>query len=402
MRFTLSGARLVDATMDVAEGNMTIAQGTIQTVNQADSQPEVVIDATDAIILPGFIDVHTHGGGGHNLHTTKLEEILAYNRWVASTGVTSYLVTVVGTPNCMPEAQLQTAVSAIKDWQHRSEGAQPLGIFLEGPYINEKKRGAHPPIWLRRPSLEETERVLELTEGYLKLVTLAPELVGANEMMARLLAEGVTISMGHTEASYEQTLEAVKHGVSHVTHCFNAMQPLHHRNPGPLAAIAPLEHVMGELIADGVHVHPSMMYVLVKLLGPQRTIVITDAQAGAGVPDSTFEFAGQVARAICGAARLEDGTLAGSILTLDQGLRNILEMTPVNLQEASGMLSYNAARSIKVADHKGLLRPGYDADFVILNQALELQATVRQGRVIYNQPAWEERLALLKQQEEAL
>lgn len=402
MRFTFSGARLVDATMDIAEGNMPIAQGTIQTVNQADSQPEVVIDATDAIILPGFIDVHTHGGGGHNLHTTELEEILAYNRWVASTGVTSYLVAVVGTPNCMPEAQLRTAVSAIRDWQHRSEGAQPLGIFLEGPYINEKKRGAHPPIWLRMPSLEETERVLELTEGYLKLVTLAPELAGANEMMARLLAEGVTISMGHTDASYEQTLEAVKHGVSHVTHCFNAMQPLHHRNPGPLAAIAPLEHVMGELIADGVHVHPAMMYVLVKLLGPQRTIVITDAQAGAGVPDSTFEFAGQVARAICGAARLEDGTLAGSILTLDQGLRNILEMTPVNLQEASGMLSYNAARSIKVADHKGLLRPGYDADFVIFNQALELQATVRQGRVIYTQPAWEERLSLLKQQEEAL
>lgn len=125
MRFTFSGARLVDATMDVAEGNMTIAQGTIQTVNQADGQSEVVIDATDTFILPGFIDVHTHGGGGHNLHTTKLEEILAYNRWVASTGVTSYLVAVVGTPNCMPEAQLQTAVSAIKNWQHRSEGAQP-------------------------------------------------------------------------------------------------------------------------------------------------------------------------------------------------------------------------------------------------------------------------------------
>jgi N-acetylglucosamine-6-phosphate deacetylase len=182
-----------------------------------------------------------------------------------------------------------------------------------------------------------------------------------------------------------------------MTHCFNAMQPLLHRAPGPLAAVAQSEHVTGELIADGVHVHPAVMSALVKMLSPQRTVVITDAQAGAGIPDSVFEFGGQIARALCGAARLEDGSLAGSILTLDQGLRNILEMTRVNLQEASGMLSYNAARSIKVADRKGLLREGYDADFVILDESLALQATIRQGKVVYAQNGWEERLASLEQ-----
>ncbi|GAC1476778.1 MAG: hypothetical protein NVS2B12_30660 [Ktedonobacteraceae bacterium] len=198
--------------------------------------------------------------------------------------------------------------------------------------------------------------------------------------------------MGHTDASYEQALEAIHQGVTHVTHCYNAMRPLLHRAPGPLAALAQSGHVRGELIADGIHVHPAAMDALVKLLGPERIVVITDALAGAGMPDATFEFAGNSARVICGAARLADGTITGSILTMDQALRNVLAMTGVTLQQAIGMLSYNPALSTKVADRKGCLQAGHDADLAIFDATLTLQATICRGDLAFATAEWRNRL----------
>jgi len=178
-----------------------------------------------------------------------------------------------------------------------------------------------------------------------------------------------------------------------VTHSFNAMRPLHHREPGLMAAVTERNNVFGELIADGIHVHPSMMHVLVRLLGTQRVVVITDAQAGAGLPDVEFEFGGQKARVICGAARLSDGTLAGSALTLDHGLHNVISMTNVTLQDAVAMMTFNPAKAINVADRKGLLHRGYDADFVIFDaKTLTLQATFVRGQLAYASDAWKSRL----------
>src|SRR5581483_8901751 len=213
MRFTLRGTRLVDATMDLAEGDITVEGTHIEQVGQNNHAPGKVIDAGQAIVTPGFIDVHTHGGGGFELHTTDAEQIRAYARWVPSAGVTSFLTSVVGTPGALPEAQL---------------------------------RGAHPPSWLRQPDLDETELILKLTRGHLRLITLAPELPGAHEMIKRLREAGVTVSIGHTDATYEQTEEAIALGVTHATHCFNAMRPLLHRAPGPMAAIAKSPQVLGE------------------------------------------------------------------------------------------------------------------------------------------------------------
>jgi N-acetylglucosamine-6-phosphate deacetylase len=324
MRFTLRGARLIDATTELSESDITVDGARIQAIGSGSDSADSTIDAADMIVMPGFIDVHTHGGGGFNLHTTDVGEIHAYTRWAPETGVTSFLIGVVGIPSAVPEEQLCAAVKAIDSWE---AGAEPLGIHLEGPYISVKRRGAHLPSWLRIPNEAETELVLGLTKGHLRLITVAPELPGAATMIHRLLEAGVVVSMGHTDATYEQAREAIQLGITHVTHCFNAMRPLQHREPGPLAAVVQASQVRGELISDGVHVHPAMMNVLVKLLGPERTIVITDALAGAGIPDGVFEFAGQHAQVICGAARLSDGTLTGSVLTMDQALRNVLQMT---------------------------------------------------------------------------
>ncbi len=391
MRLTFRGVHLVDATKELPGSSITVDGSHIQTVGSLPDNAGRIIDANDMFVVPGFIDVHTHGGGGFSLHTTRDEEIRSYARWAPQTGVTSFLIGVVGVPGALPEEQLVAAVEAC---EIKGEGAETLGIHLEGPYINVKRRGAHLPEWLRHPNEAETERVLALTNGHLRLITLAPELPSASQMICRLLDAGVTVSLGHTDATYEQAMEAIRLGVTHATHCFNAMPPLLHRAPGPIAAVAECPQVRGELIADGIHVKPPAMYALVRMLGPQRTVVITDALAAAGLPDdATFEFAGQLAQVICGAARLSDGRLTGSVLTMDQALRNVLQWTPVTLQQAVGMLTLNPAQAIKVDGCKGLLQPGYDADLLILDSSLKLQATICCGTVAYATEQWRERLA---------
>lgn len=212
-------------------------------------------------------------------------------------------------------------------------------------------------------------------------------------MIQRLVAAGITVSIGHTDATYEQADAAVALGVTHATHCFNAMRPLLHRAPGPLAAIAKAPQVLGEVIADGVHVHPEIVHLLVKMLGTQRIVAITDAQAAAGWENgATFEFAGQTAQVMCGAAYLADGTLAGSVLTMRRALCNLLEMTHVSLSEAVGMLSLNPARAARVDTRKGRLQAGYDADLLVFDSALNLQATICQGQLAYATGTWSELL----------
>ncbi len=392
MRFTLRDAHLIDATTDIARGAITIDATRIQAMGRSgDSvgEQDDIIDASDMIVMPGFIDVHTHGGGGYNLHTTDAGEIRAYARWVPETGVTSFLIAVLGVPGSIPEQQLRAAVEVLNG---QVRGAEPLGIHLEGPYISVARRGAHQPSWLRMPDESETEQLLALTDGHLRLLTLAPELPGASAMIRRLVDAGITVSMGHTDATYEQAQQAIQLGITHVTHCFNAMRPLLHRAPGPLAALAQAAWVRGELIADGVHVHPAAMNALVKLLGPERTIVITDAVAGAGVPNASFHFAGQPAQVIRGAARLADGTITGSVLTMDQALRNMLQMTEVSLQQAVGMLTLNPARAAQVSRRKGRLQVGYDADLLIFDHSLALQATICRGEVAFATDEWREKL----------
>ncbi len=406
MRCTLHGARLVDASGDLSAGDITFDGVSITHVGVApDDAPHLAlddapdesidtsldesIDGAGLIVMPGFIDVHTHGGGGWSLHTADADEIRAYARWAPSSGVTAFLPGVVGAPGALPEAQIAAAVEAI---EHPDGGAETLGIHLEGPYINERRRGAHPTVWLRAPDDAEAERVLALTHGHLRILTLAPELPGAAAMIRRLVEAGVTVSLGHSDASYEQALEAVQLGVTHVTHCCNAMRPLLHRDPGPLSALSESPTVYGEIIADGIHVHPAMVRALLKLMGPERAIIITDALAGAGTEDGAFEFGGQSARVIRGAARLADGTITGSVLTMDQALRNVMSMTDVSLSEASAMLSRNPARAAHVAETKGLLQPGYDADLLIFDSELTLQATYCRGELAFASEAWRVRV----------
>ncbi|MGI8642938.1 MAG: N-acetylglucosamine-6-phosphate deacetylase, partial [Thermomicrobiales bacterium] len=267
---TLGNARLVDSDQDHL-GNLTIDDSAISRVGTDEPVPGAQIDLAAAIVIPGFIDVHVHGGGGFSLHTTDPNEIRGYARWVPSTGTTSFLAAVVGVPSGLPLPQLRTAASIVSS---PSGGAAPLGIHLEGPFINPLRRGAHDTAWLREPTAEATDAVLAAANGTLRIVTLAPELPGATEMQQTLQEAGVTVSIGHTDADEVQTRAAIQRGARHVTHCFNAMRPLLHRDPGPRGAIIAADEVLGELIADTYHVYPAAMRALIRALGPERTIVI--------------------------------------------------------------------------------------------------------------------------------
>lgn len=389
MRVTLHNARLIDAAGEVAPGSLTIDGVRL---DRHDPAADASIDLGGAIVTPGFIDVHVHGGGGFALHTTEADEIAAYARWAPATGTTGFLAGVVGVTGGLPTAQIDAAVAAA---EHATPGAEMLGIHMEGPYMNPVRRGAHAEAWLRLPQPEETAYLLEISRGRLKLITLAPELPGAGAMIRQLAAAGVTVSLGHTDADYEQARAAILLGIRHATHCFNAMRPLLQRAPGPLGALCEAEQVQGELIADGVHVHPAAARALIRMLGPGRVVVVTDALAGTGRPDAVFTFGDQPAHVADGAARLADGSLTGSVLTMDQALRNLHAWGGVTLPEAVGMLSSNPARDAGVAHRKGRLQPGYDADLLILDADLRLQATICRGHLAFALPAWQARLRAL-------
>jgi N-acetylglucosamine-6-phosphate deacetylase len=373
--FTLTNATLVDAD-GLRPGALGVADGRIAAVGPNVAPQGDVIDLAGAIVCPGFIDVHTHGGGGYALHTTDPAEIRGYADWAPATGATAFLAGVVGVPGGPPLAQIAAVRAAA---EVPGPGAAILGIHLEGPYISPRRRGAHPVAWLRTPDPAETEQILAQAGPWLRLVTLAPELPGAEALTRRLVAAGVTVSVGHTDATYDQVREALPWGFTHATHCCNAMRPLGHREPGPLGAILEAPQVQGELIADGVHVHPAMLRLVIGALGAERTVLVSDALRGAGMAAGSFEFGGQTVHIAAGAARLPDGTLSGSILTLDQALRNLVHDLAMALPDAVAMLTRNPARAAGVAARKGLLRPGYDADLLVFDAALRLQATYCRG-----------------------
>ncbi|HEY1016016.1 MAG TPA: N-acetylglucosamine-6-phosphate deacetylase [Herpetosiphonaceae bacterium] len=393
MRYLVNNARLVDSSGEHDNRALIVDGQQIESVDPTDAEGLAEINAAGLIVTPGFVDVHTHGGGGFNLHTPNPDEIRSFSRWAPSTGTTSYLVGVVGVPGGLPAEQIGAAVQAIKI--PGKVGAEALGIHLEGPYMSPERRGAHDPSWLRTPSAAETSELLDLVQGTLRLITLAPELAEAHALVRELVAAGVTVSLGHSDATYEQSRQAIQLGITHATHCFNAMRPLHHREPGPLGAIVEAPTVRGELIADGVHVHPAALRVLIRALGPERTIIVTDALACAGVQNATFTFAGQTAQVIDGVARLADGTITGSVLTMDQALRNLVTLLELPLHQAVGMLTVNPAYSAGSAHRKGRLAAGYDADLLLFDQDLRLQATICRGALAWSAEEIRPRLAPL-------
>jgi N-acetylglucosamine-6-phosphate deacetylase len=347
----------------------------------ADAAPDATrVDGDGRTLLPGFVDVHTHGAVGTEVMDADADGLAALARFLAAHGVTSFLPTTWTNPPDRTLAALET-IAAVMQRPRPPDGARILGAHMEGPYLNPKRAGAQDPAYMRPPEPGELERYLDL--GIVRLMTLAPELPANAPVLAELRRRGITASAGHTDATYAEMVAAVEHGVRHATHTYNAMRPLHHREPGTVGACLTIDALRCELIADGHHVDPAAMDVLVRARGVDAVVLVSDAVRPTGLREGTHRLDDRTVELRDGAVRLPDGTLAGSVLTLDRALLNLARATgrdPAMLWPAT---SANAAHSAGVADRKGRLEPGLDADLVLLGADGTVQLTVVEGEPAY-------------------
>jgi N-acetylglucosamine-6-phosphate deacetylase len=380
MRTHISGGTLVTPHEILREHTLVIEEDTILAVEPNPLLPEpedVVIDATRKWVCPGLIDLHGHGAMGVNVMEGRYEDVHQIAKFYAKHGVTAYLPS---TWSAGPE-QIMRAITSVATCPQFDDGAQHLGIHVEGPYLNPDHRGAQPREVIRKPDPAEYEAWLET--GIVRLVTIAPEIEGALEFIDMAVPQGVEFAIGHSGASYEEVVTAADHGVRQVTHLFNGMLGLHHRRPGTLGGCLVEDRLYVQIIADGIHVHPEMIKLAVRVKPPGRVILITDAIRGAGMPDGDYDFGGQIVSVRDGVSRTPEGGLAGSTLTMDHALRNVMSFTGLPLNKVLPMATSVPAEAMGLADEKGSLRPGADADIVLLDRGLHVDMTMIGGRVVY-------------------
>ena len=336
----------------------------------------------DAYIVPGFIDVHIHGAGGYDVMDSTAEALTAITARVASRGTTSLLATTV----TASEEATSRAVEAVAAWMERAAhkragdtpSAEILGVHFEGPFISCARRGVHPEQWITAPSVPLFRRLLEAAKGTARILTLAPELPGAEELIAEALHAGVVVSLGHTDASYAQGMAAISLGARHTAHVFNAMRPFAHRETGVLGAILTSPGVTAELIADGMHVDDVAIRILLATKGPQKVILVSDGTAATGMPDGKYRLGTQEVSVADGVVRNAEGKLAGSALTLDRALRHMVALG-LPLREVLPMLTATPARLLGLDARKGCLTAGADADLVLLNDQLQVTGAMTRG-----------------------
>lgn len=327
------------------------------------------VDATADWILPGFVDMHVHGGGGKTFTTHDPKQARAVAAFHARHGTTTMLASLV----TAPEAVLRKATEAYLPLI--DEGIL-AGVHYEGPYLSPARCGAQNPAHLRDPDLAELGRLLDI--GGVAMVTIAPELPGAIDAIRMLRDRGVIAAIGHTDATYEQTVHAIEAGASVATHLANAMRPLHHRDPGPIAALLNAPDVVCELIADGVHLHDGMLDLAIQAAGPGRVALVTDAIAAAGMRDGRYDLGGLAVTVKRRVARLTaDGSLAGSTLTMDAALRHIVH-NGWDIADAAAMAATTPARALGL-DDRGAIAPGLRADLVLLDNQLRVVEVLRGG-----------------------
>lgn len=366
----------------VADGKIKEV-GTLDTLQQHSIEDVTVIELEEGTkIIPGFIDVHIHGAGGADTMDATSEALHTMAIHLPQEGTTSFLAT---TMTQSKEKIVQALRNAAQYVEQSNDGAESevLGLHLEGPFINPGKKGAQPLEHIVEPNIELFKEWQKEAGNHIKLVTVAPEMPNGLEFIKYLSENGVTASIGHTDSTFLQVKHAVDAGATQVTHLYNGMRGLHHREPGTAGAALLFDELKVELISDGIHISPEMIQLAMNAKGTDGALLITDSMRAKCLKNGRYELGGQPVIVADGRASLEDGTLAGSTLKMIDSVRNMLQFTSLTLQEVIKLASVNPAKQVRVFDRKGSIEVGKDADIVILNSQLDITMTICRGKIAY-------------------
>lgn len=377
-RALLTPLERIERPLVVVDGGSIVAIGSQNDVEKPHGAQ--TLDFQDCVLAPGLIDIHIHGSAGHDVMQPDKRGLEQMEEFLASRGVTSYFPSTVAAPLDRTLRSLEFLADAIES---ASAGrAQPLGIHLEGPFLSHARRGVHLPENLLKPTLETFDRFWQAARGHVGVLTIAPELDGALEVITEANKRGVCVSIGHSDADLAAARAGISAGARHATHTFNAMRPLDHRAPGILGEVLSNSNLSADIIADGVHVHPSVVRLFLEAKGEERAVLITDAISAAGMPDGPYQLGGMDVEVRDGKVT-RDGSLAGSVLTLDRAVRNAMQFGGWSLQPAVRAATRNPALAVGLKK-KGILQTGADADLVALADDGAVRAVIAKGRVRNN------------------
>ena len=374
----LHASRAFTPQLEILNAAVVIEDGRITAVGSTDEVSPPVqareLKFPGMTLVPGFVDVHIHGAGGHDVMEGDGAALAAIAQTVARYGTTSLVATTVTAGvdcTCRSVAAMARYIHAQRGTAPGTAAGEILGVHFEGPFISSICRGVQPAEWIVPPSVEAFRKMLDAASGCAQILTLAPELPDALELVDAARAAGLVVGVGHTNATYDQTQAALRHGACHAVHVFNAMRPFSHRETGVIGAVLTSLEVTAEVIADGVHVDAPAIRLLLAAKGTDRVVLISDGTAATGMPDGKYRLGSIEVTVAGGVCRDAEGHLAGSTLTLDRALRNIVGLG-VSVQDAVKMLTWNPARLLGLEKRKGVLAPGADADLVLLDSNLKV------------------------------
>jgi N-acetylglucosamine-6-phosphate deacetylase len=389
MRTVFAASRLYTPTEEILNPLLVVEDGRIIEVSSRSAKEvpgnAALVDFGDAVLAPGFLDIHMHGGAGLDVMRASPADLPRLGRFLAIHGVTGYFPTTVTAPldeTCAALERLADAIEAVQDGASRNgDGVQarPLGIHLEGPFLSQKRRGVHPPEYLVTPTVEIFDRLWQAARGYARMMTIAPEIPGALEVIAEASRRRVCVSIGHSDAEMTVAQDAVNAGARHATHTFNAMRPLDHRDPGIIGQVLSDDRVSADIIADGIHVSPAVVKLFLRTKGSERAVLITDSISATGMPDGRYQL-GPIPVDVKDGRCMAGSTLAGSVLTMDRAVRNVMQFSRWSLREAVRAATLNPARAVGLAAKHGVLAPDADADFTVLSMAGEVLRTLVHGQ----------------------
>src|SRR6202140_3447519 len=379
----LHAGRVLTPTAEISDAGILIRDGVIEEIGLRESMrlPDGAqeISATDRTATPGFVDVHIHGAGGRDVMEGSAEALAGVTKTVARHGTTSFVATTV---TASPDDTIRSVegIARYISQQHETDDARAevLGIHFEGPFLSPARRGVHPSEWLQLPSAQLLEKFLQAAAGNAQILTIAPELLGAMPCIDAARNAGMVVAVGHTDATYEQTRAAIAHGARHAVHVYNAMRPFSHRDSGVIGAILTTPNISAELIADGVHVEEAAMRLLLQAKSADCVILVSDGVSATGMPDGKYRLGQFEVTVSGGVCRNSEGKLAGSTLTLDKALRNVMALGK-SFADTTRMLTLNPAALLGVEFKKGALRVGADADVALVDEAMQISGVWTRG-----------------------